>query len=176
MYTEDTFDRYQNDKQAPKAALMLKVNAREVKIQSLIVKLMQRLQIEADRLHSRRCMKKKPRSLPKTLGLEKSPTHDDQTHYDDSGAKKRPKILFPFPSIFRSLRDPFRPVLKTRACTTERIPNRLARTPRRACDGITDASPSSSCHSTHCAGDTADCISKCGGDEFGGSGDAFVLI
>lgn len=51
VYTEDTFDRYQNDKQAQKAAFMLAVNAREVNIQSLIVKLMQRLQIEADRLH-----------------------------------------------------------------------------------------------------------------------------
>ncbi|OQE02403.1 hypothetical protein PENSOL_c002G05780 [Penicillium solitum] len=106
----------------------------------------------------------------------KEPEHDSPTHYDDSETKKRQKISFPFPSILRSLRDPFRSVLKTRACTTERIANRLARTPRRACDGIADTSPSSSCNSTHCAGDTTECVSKCGGDEFGGSGDAFVLI
>lgn len=110
-------------------------------------------------------------------GPRKEPERDNPTHYNDSGAKrKRQKILFPFTSIFRSLRDPFRPVLKTRACTTERIANRLTRTPRRACDGIADTSPSSSCHSTHGTGDTTDCVSKCGGDEFGGSGDAFVLI
>lgn len=41
--TEDTFYRYWNDKEAPKAALMLAVNAREVKIQSHIVKLIQRI-------------------------------------------------------------------------------------------------------------------------------------
>ncbi|CAP93646.1 hypothetical protein PCH_Pc16g09760 [Penicillium rubens Wisconsin 54-1255] len=33
-----------------------------------------------------------------------------------------------------------------------------------------------SCYSTHCASDTAECVSKCGGDEFGSSGGAFVLI
>ena len=108
----------------------------------------------------------------------KEPEHDNPTHYNDSGAKKkrRQKISFPFPSILRSLSDPFRAVLKTRACATERIANRLACTPRRACDGIADTSPGSSCHSTHGTGDTAECVSKCGGDEFGGSGDAFVLI
>lgn len=43
VYTEDTFDRHRNDKQATKAVLMLAVNAREVNIQSHIVKLIQRI-------------------------------------------------------------------------------------------------------------------------------------
>lgn len=83
---------------------------------------------------------------------------------------------FPFPGVLNSLRYRLRSILNSRACTSQRVSDSLTRAACRTGDGTANASPSGSSDSTQGASDSADRVTKCGCDKFGGSSDALVLV